>query len=232
MIPDTFTLFILNIGWQPPQDGLHEEGFKYSAPSDFSSLDFSTALGTYDGGGYVVSMKDTQRSALEIINSLKAKDWITNYTRALVLEFTIYNVNTNLFSNIKALLEFPEAGGIFHRTYVDSFRPYPYVSVWDFILLTLQLLWVCLTIYMLIKFIVTLFRRKGNMNMTSWICLEALIIALSLSAIITYICRIAGVIKAVETIKNQRGKQSYHHNIIAHHCLLEIHSTKIKMEVC
>ena len=206
------TLILINLLPISLQDGkgkriaLSKRGFKYVAPTGFSSLAFSTELGTYDGGGYVVSLKDTHKYALEMIRSLKAKNWITKYTRALFLECTIYNVNSNLFTNIKALFEFSEVGGISYRTYIESFRPYPYVSTWDFMLLVLQLLWVCVTIYMFIKFIIKLRRNKRNVVGTFWICLEGMILFLNTSAVVTYICRIAAVINAVETIKNNEGE--------------------------
>ena len=50
--------------------------------------------------------------------------WIDYYTRAVFLEFTVYNPNVNLFSYVNYLMEFPATGGIIASPRIISFQIY------------------------------------------------------------------------------------------------------------
>lgn len=43
---------------------------------------------------------------------LQSEAWIDRYTRAIFIEFTVYNVGTNLFSINTMLLEMPDSSSI------------------------------------------------------------------------------------------------------------------------
>lgn len=45
------------------------------------------------------------------IQSLKTNFWLDRGTRAVFLDFTVYNANINLFCQIKLIVEFPASGG-------------------------------------------------------------------------------------------------------------------------
>ena len=67
------------------------------------------------GGGYVFKMKNiTTNQALlaQTINKLKDINWIDRQTRAVFLEFTLFNPNFNLFSHSLILFEFLSTGNI------------------------------------------------------------------------------------------------------------------------
>jgi len=46
-----------------------------------------------------------------ILPQLKSEIWIDKQTRAIFIEFVINNVNVNLFTQVKILLETPVTGG-------------------------------------------------------------------------------------------------------------------------
>ncbi len=56
--------------------------------------------------------------------SLRCCSWIDYYTRAVFLEFTVFNPNTNLFSYANNLMEFPATGGVFYNPRTVSFQVY------------------------------------------------------------------------------------------------------------
>ena len=53
---------------------------------------------------------------------MKAKDWLNLYTRAIFVEFTLYNANVNLFVNVVLLFEVPATGGALTMIFVQPFR--------------------------------------------------------------------------------------------------------------
>ena len=38
--------------------------------------------------------------------------WISRATRAVILDFAVYNANVNLFCVVKLIFEFPAVGGV------------------------------------------------------------------------------------------------------------------------
>ena len=65
---------------------------------------------TYSGRGYAQSLGNTEEGAHEILEELIEFDWLDDYTRAVVLEFNVYNPHVNLFSLVTVLCEFPSLG--------------------------------------------------------------------------------------------------------------------------
>ncbi len=55
----------------------------------------------YDGGGYVMNLGKDVSSTLDIIGYLKSNLWIDRATRAVFVDFTVYNANINLFCQVR-----------------------------------------------------------------------------------------------------------------------------------
>lgn len=55
----------------------------------------------YPGGGYIVDLSNTTNESHKIIEHLKNTIWIDRGTRAVIIEFTVYNANINMFCSIK-----------------------------------------------------------------------------------------------------------------------------------
>ena len=48
-----------------------------------------------------------------VFQALKSMKWMDRSTRAVSFEFTTFNPNVNLFSQVKMLIEMPASGGVF-----------------------------------------------------------------------------------------------------------------------
>ena len=69
--------------------------------------------------------------AYQTLKKLEAARWIDRRTRAVVVEMTLFNPATNLFSGVNLLLEIPPSGGVTVSTHVSSVYLYKYISSWD-----------------------------------------------------------------------------------------------------
>ena len=58
-------------------------------------------INKYRGGGFVINLSADQDTTLSIIEDLMNNLWITRGTRAIFVDFTIYNANINLFSQVR-----------------------------------------------------------------------------------------------------------------------------------
>lgn len=89
--------------------------FHFTDSNKINSYPYSGIYSTYIGGGYVFEMKniaDKQDVLLENLDKLKEMSWIDRQTRAVFLEFTLFNPNINLFSHCLILFEFIPTGNI------------------------------------------------------------------------------------------------------------------------
>ncbi len=84
----------------------------------------SGQLTNYGGGGYVATLDFNENITLAIIEELQNNDWIDRHTRALFIEFTVYNPNVNLFSFVSLLAEISTTGAAIHYPTIQVMKAY------------------------------------------------------------------------------------------------------------
>ena len=67
---------------------------------------------TYPSGGYSKDLAKRRAKTEEMLGDLKKDLWIDRGTRAVFIDFTVYNPNINLFCVIKLVAEMPATGGV------------------------------------------------------------------------------------------------------------------------
>ena len=72
----------------------------------------------------VTSIKLCISDAQNMTKELEIKQWLDTLTRAVNLEFNVYNPDTNLFSLVSCLIEFPAHGGAIVTRDVNYFVPF------------------------------------------------------------------------------------------------------------
>ncbi len=58
-------------------------------------------LHIYAGGGFYLDMSSNPCDSADQINELKENSWIDRGTRLVLLEFSLYNLNENIFCIVK-----------------------------------------------------------------------------------------------------------------------------------
>ena len=87
--------------------------FKYTTAGDLNSQPYNAKVDFYGGGGYVYRLKGSSKAIREGLLTLQQNKWLNNHTRAIFLEFSVYNANLNLFGISTLVAEFIPGGGIF-----------------------------------------------------------------------------------------------------------------------
>lgn len=98
-------------------------------------------LHTYPAGGYY---QDLYYDALEtklLLRSLRKNNWIDRGTRAVFIEFTVYNVNTNLFCIVQLIVEIPATGGVIPSVNMYTLKLLRFVSPMDYFVLVCEVLY-------------------------------------------------------------------------------------------
>ena len=80
--------------------------FKYTSAKDLDSLPYTAKLDLYGGGGYVYRLNEPQKIIREELVELQRQHWLNNHTRAVFLEFSVYNPQVNLFGIVTIVAEF------------------------------------------------------------------------------------------------------------------------------
>ena len=71
----------------------------------------------------LVSLIQTHFALLvDAVADLSKSEWMDKYTKALFVEFILYNANVNLFSYVTVLLEWPRTNSPLYSLKVHSFR--------------------------------------------------------------------------------------------------------------
>jgi polycystin 1L2 len=135
-----------------------DNAWKFSSPEDNWRMSFEGVRNTYNGGGYIIQFERDLASSENIINELEQNLWIDRQTRAVFLEFTLYNPNLNLFFNGIYLAEFPESAGVVTWVNLQVFRPFQtlgaigtYALLCYFIYMIFFIISTCLLIFRIYK---------------------------------------------------------------------------------
>ncbi|CAC5409618.1 unnamed protein product [Mytilus coruscus] len=102
---------------------LTKDAWTYTEAKDIWGISIVGHYNTYSGGGYIQNLHNEKATTLAIVDELVEHFWIDRLTRAVFVEFTLYNANVNLLCYSIFLAEFLETG---HGTnWVDTqcFRP-------------------------------------------------------------------------------------------------------------
>ncbi|XP_076075491.1 location of vulva defective 1-like isoform X2 [Mytilus galloprovincialis] len=201
------------VAWEPRPcvRGQNVYNMTYAAWNFVSSVDIwglpATGLhSTYGGGGYIAEFIVNYNISRLVLNDLYKYTWIDRKTRAIFTEFTLYNVDDNVFVFISFLTEFPETGGVIASTLIKPFRPYQHVgSLGLFIFICEIIVLIGITVFSVHKYI--WFRRYGKkMWKELWHVLDILIIILFIVATIMYIGRWIMINMAMKEWENHKNK--------------------------
>ena len=87
--------------------------FLYSDSSKYNSYPYVSLISTYLGGGYVFEMHwDIYDEIANNLTFLQSSNWIDRQTKAIFIEFNLYNPNIGLFSYCYILFEILPTGNL------------------------------------------------------------------------------------------------------------------------
>ncbi|XP_065660262.1 uncharacterized protein LOC136084073 isoform X2 [Hydra vulgaris] len=95
--------------------------WRYQTWKELDGYPYAAKLETYYGGGYVVEIFPKWKNKA-IIDQVKNLRWIDRQTRAILIEFALFNAATNYISMVTMVLEFPASGGVIPTFCILTFR--------------------------------------------------------------------------------------------------------------
>lgn len=165
----------------------------YTTESDMNGSSYWGQVSKYAGGGYYQDLSRTKEESAIQLQFLKDHLWLDRGTRAVFLDFSVYNGNINLFCIARLLVEFPATGGVVTSWQFQTVRLIRYVSSWDYFVGLCEVAFCLFILYYVVEEVLEIRIHRLHYFKSLWNCLDVLIVALSVVAIIMNITRTAMV---------------------------------------
>ena len=183
--------------------------WKHKSLFDDAGVPYVGEFGVYPGGGYVADLIGKSDRVLNTVDSLIEARWIDKFTRAIFVEFTLYNPQVNVFSTVLLAFEMPTTGQFYIKSSIKTFRLFSYLGGYGIFVILCELAALSCVIYFIVRE-VRLMKRSGRKYFRSfWNLAELVNLLMAITAIIMYIIRHAITQHAVKRVTRLRGKDKY-----------------------
>jgi hypothetical protein len=174
----------------PPGMNGVSNAFQYTKALSISSFPYSAVYTTYLGGGYVYKMNGNASDVISDLTLLEQNNWIDRQTRAVFVEFSVFNPNLNMFAHCYIAFEFLPTGSI-----VTSYRFSP-MSLFDSRNDLYSFGTICAILYLVMIFVLTMKQiynikvHKLNYFKRAWSYLDIALIAFSYATFAVWLYRL------------------------------------------
>ena len=139
---------------------------------------------------------------------MKDANWLDNNTRAVFLEFNVWNANTNLFNMVTILMEFSTTGYSMASHTIETVQLYRYNGTNGVLALLSEILCIMFVIVMAVLEIRKMIKGRKSYFRSIYNVTQLLIVLLFTVGLILYVYRSLWTIWTVEEMMNNRGNLS------------------------
>ena len=100
------------------------ERWQHQTMIDLRGFPYWGTIAMYSGSGYVANLGYDHVTAYTVVADLHSNGWIDVQTRAVFVEFTVYNANTNLFGILSYFIEFSPSSAVITTAQYQAARFY------------------------------------------------------------------------------------------------------------
>ncbi|XP_060073664.1 uncharacterized protein LOC132553437 [Ylistrum balloti] len=164
-----------------------QDAWRYEHSENIWGVAIAGNFDVYGGGGYILKLENDITKARIILDELQRYKWINRETRAVFLEFTLYNANTNLFAYVIFLAEFTELGGLVTWSDIYSFRAYQHTGALGTYAMLCYFIYMIVMIYGCVKLILK-FRKAGCLQFLkdAWNVIDTICTLLSFVGVVMW----------------------------------------------
>uniref|UniRef100_F1KR83 Location of vulva defective 1 n=1 Tax=Ascaris suum TaxID=6253 RepID=F1KR83_ASCSU len=196
-----------SVGWKSAVD-INDAQPQYIYYSQ-EALQGTTFYGTHDaytGGGYVQTLNGSAEELHTAFTRLEKENWIDEGTRAVFIEFSAYNVQTNHFSVIQLALEMPPFGTVFPTASIQIVRLLNDADGRGSIVTLCEVLYTLLCIFLPLNELFMLFFDGPRKYLLSfWNYINLAIAAFAIASLVSYVYRQIGINEAVALFTATNG---------------------------
>ncbi|XP_041806603.1 polycystic kidney disease protein 1-like 2 [Chelmon rostratus] len=194
-------------GWNPSVEGNTSTStsspWKYQTQAQLRSYPIWGKMALYRAGGFVAELGPDLQNAGSTLEYLFRNKWLDMYTRAIFVEFTVYNANVNLFCIVTLLLETAAIGAFQFSSELHSVRLYQSAGGFHVFVMVAEIMYMLFILYYMFLQGKLMKQQRWAYFRSKWNLLELTIILLSWSAVAIFIKR---------TLLGNRDMTYYHNH--------------------
>ncbi|XP_071952107.1 polycystin-2-like protein 1 isoform X1 [Antedon mediterranea] len=175
----------------------------YSTESDLDGSSHWGKLASYSGGGFYQDLTDNRGDSILMINELMENLWLDRGTRVVMIDFTVYNANINLFCIVRMVMEFPATGGAIPSWNFRTVKLLRYITAFDFFVRACECIFVIFVMYYIVEEVIEIRKHRMAYFKTIWNCLDVIIIIISVLCMVFSVYRTMAVNRMIETLLSQ-----------------------------
>ena len=99
-----------------------DQSFQYKTSDQLDTYIYIGDHESYSGSGYVYEFRGRLADIRTNLSELHKLGWIDQLTRAVIIQFTLYNPNAELFTSATLLTEFLSTGGIYPQSRFEPIK--------------------------------------------------------------------------------------------------------------
>ncbi|XP_041474499.1 uncharacterized protein LOC121423243 isoform X2 [Lytechinus variegatus] len=207
-------------GWLPvnysdPMNLPNWDNDRYAYPwkyRDWLELDSYPAMAEqyiYYGGGFTVELGNNYEDDMAMLAYLQDLKWIDQQTRAVFIEFTVYNPTTNIHVISLCVIEFTPTGGALAMSKFQTMTLDHYYGPFAYFVMGGEVIFVVLQLYYTIRELRKIKKEKKAYFKSPWNVIEVVSIGLAAGALTSYFYRL---LQANSLMSDIRENYSLFHN--------------------
>ncbi|XP_050405684.1 polycystic kidney disease protein 1-like 2 [Patella vulgata] len=191
------------------------DAWKFTSATSIWGAPIAGLLTLYGGGGYIANLDVNKIVSTESLNEIFKNRWIDRQTRAVFFEFTLYNIDINMFVYVSILTEFPETGGVVTYENIFPFRPSQHEGTLGKFILVCEIVTMVYIAVSVILMGIRFAKQKWLFFSKFWNIVEFIMVGVSLVAMVFYILRIQYTSQALAAFEeNDREFVNFYHVVI------------------
>ncbi|UJR17432.1 hypothetical protein I4U23_004327 [Adineta vaga] len=176
--------------------------FKYQSSQKLDTYTYIGNHETYNSGGYVYEFRGRLSELRTNLSLLRQLKWIDQYTRAILIQMSLYNPNIQTFTSVTFLLELLPVGGIFPSSRFEPLHIQDLTSVIYLIFIGIH---ISLLIYHMIKEFQEIHHLKFRYFCQIWSLMNISIIIFSWVGISIYVWRYFEIKRITNLFRDTNG---------------------------
>ncbi|XP_071550461.1 LOW QUALITY PROTEIN: polycystin-1-like protein 2 [Panulirus ornatus] len=183
------------LGWASPSSATvnttlcQHSYFRHTTAAQLDSFPVWGARDWYGGGGYIVRLRGKTEDLLRVFHFLQENHWIDEMTRAIIIEFSSYNANVNLFGLSRIMAEFTPGGGITPTFSFEGISLLQHHKNFGSFILACEVAFIAFVLFYMVREVKALCRAPASYCRDYWSYAEVAIILACCAAIVIYLLR-------------------------------------------
>ncbi|CAD5112526.1 DgyrCDS1737 [Dimorphilus gyrociliatus] len=179
--------------------------YVYRSAEELEGYPYWAIQSVYPGGGYVIGLNMSLLDMQAKIRELRDELWIDRYSRALFIEFSVYNTGVNLFGICTLVAELIPDGGIVTSYRIEAVNLLSYFSGAMLFQVICEVFFVLFIVFFLVKEGRNLYKQRKLYFKQFWNYVEIGIIVFSISGICMYFYKLVQTNKILKKFKDTHG---------------------------